>query len=122
MKRAILAAVLLAAAPAAALDEWTAADTSFQLGVTTLLVADWALTVDFLSRPVPGVETNALLGPHPSRLAVSAYMAGWIVGSAAVARILSQPWRRIWQVTIGAVEVAAVGNNLVVFGGFHGKW
>jgi hypothetical protein len=119
-------AVLLLGFPTQALaaGKWTRADTAFQLGVISLQVADWgqtrAIANGYTSDYIDGngvprtktyYETNVLLGQNPSTGRVDAYFAASILGHTAVAYLLPQPYRRIWQSLFFVVEAHFVIRN-----------
>jgi hypothetical protein len=119
-------AVLLLGLPreAPAAGKWTSTDTALQLGVISLQVADWgqtrAIANGHTSEYMDGngftrtrtyYETNVLLGPNPSAGRVNAYFAASIVGHTAVAYLLPQPYRRIWQSLFIVVEAHFVIRN-----------
>lgn len=104
--------------------KWTRTDTVFQMAVVSLQVADWgqtrAIANGYTSEYVDASgatrtrtyhETNGLLGEHPPSGRVDAYFAASIVGHAAVAYMLPQPYRRIWQSLFIAVEAHFVIQN-----------
>jgi hypothetical protein len=114
---AAVAAALAVAAPARA-DEWTRTDTVLELGLVALSVTDFGQTSWFLSNRPHAYETNPLLGRHPSRARVATFGALGLASHLAVARLLPQPYRRLWQLAGIGVEVDAVTSNAMTFG-FH---
>jgi hypothetical protein len=94
------------------------------MAVISLQVADWgqtrAIANGYTSEYTDGngikktrayYETNILLGKHPSTGRVDTYFAASIVGHTAVAYLLPQPYRRIWQSLFVIVEAHFVIRN-----------
>ena len=109
----VLAGCLVLASPAWADDEraWTKEDTLRQLTYTTLHVLDWGTTLDIAEKPDRYHENNPILGKHPSRGDVNAYMATTLILNWAVAYAMPHPYREMWQYAGIAVEAYCVGNN-----------
>lgn len=102
---------VVAGASNESLSDWTALDTSYQLGVTVTLLLDYAQTRD-IKNHAGWTETNKLLGEHPSDVRVRNYFIGVAVGHYAVSRALPSGWpRRSWQAGWIAIEVAQVIRN-----------
>jgi hypothetical protein len=119
LRLAAVAAALALALPAPARGEgWTRTDTAFELGLVALSITDFGQTSWFLSHRPRAYETNPLLGRHPSRSRVAAFGAVALGSHAVVARLLPQPYRRLWQLAGIGVEVDAVTSNAMTFG-FH---
>ncbi len=116
--RLVAVALALALASAARADEWTRTDTAFELGLVTLSLTDFGQTSWFLANRPHAYETNPLLGTHPSRAKLAAAGAIGLTTHFLVARVLPQPWRRLWQLAGIGVEADAVSSNARTFG-FH---
>lgn len=116
MKKLIVVAALAFATSAKAdwPEKWTPTDTAFQLAFVGALTLDLWQTV-YIGSPerCPTIlyEMNPLLGrcPKPSRTAVYGVTAA--AGAFAVAWLLPQPYRRIWQSVWIATEVGMVTRN-----------
>jgi hypothetical protein len=108
------------AGPAWAEDDWTTTDSTIEATVQTSIAIDWLTTLG--PRCAGCYESNPVLGRNPSDLTVSTYMATMMIGHYLIARLLPQPWRRIWQGVVLGVEAVAVTNNLVVGGGMRSRW
>jgi hypothetical protein len=87
-------------------DEWTATDTMAEVGCVGLLVIDWSQSLDRRFR-----ESNSLLPAEPNRTAVTTYFLVVISTQLLVARLLPNPWRRIFQVVVIGVEAHSVAHN-----------
>lgn len=114
---AVLLMLSLGWATRACADEWTPTDTAFELAGATLHLADWSQTLAIARNARMhriGVEGNPLLGEVPSNRTVNAYFAGTLVLHAAIAYVLPQPYRRIWQVAWIGLGGFAVGSNLAL--------
>lgn len=118
------------AAPAASifnihLSEWTAKDTILELTFIGITTVDWMQTIRFTqdsSWMANHTEMNPILGSNPSRAKVNTLIPLAMLGHFAVARILPQPWRAIWQMTWITVEGAAVANNTALGIGLSVPW
>ena len=119
--KTIAAVVLLILAMPAVADEWTEDDTIVQLTLTSVMMVDWMQTMNGVQSGKAS-EMNPLLGPHPSRQRINLMIGGAILGHAAVAYILPQPMRRIWQVTVLVAEVGAVAGNATLGIGLSLPW
>lgn len=109
----VLALLLPARAPAA--DPWTPADFVAEAAFESLLLTDMALTLRLHGK---GFETNPVLGPYPTRGAVVAYTAAWLVLHPLIAHHLPGGWRPAFQwVTVG-IQLSAVRRNIYVMGRF----
>lgn len=89
--------------------DWTTKDTIMQAAVTTSLVIDWHQTRQAMADPQRYREMNPLIG-HRAR-AVNQYFAGAIIGSAALAYVLPQPWRERVQAGQIGMELIVIGHN-----------
>ncbi len=116
--------------PASALDPWTKTDTAFQAATVALTLADWGQT-RWMQRQYtkrePGRiywegwrpegiydEINPILGEHPSQSRIDVYFAGLILGHTAIARLLPNPYRRIWQGVFIVTEAGFVAHNITI--------
>lgn len=104
---AIRAAVL--STPPEDRNRWTVADTLFEAATLGLIAADWYQTRTF--RADGREEQNPILGRYPSRARVNALIGAAMLGHPIAARLLPQPWRRIFQSATIAGEGYAVGAN-----------
>jgi hypothetical protein len=94
---------------------WTASDSASQAVVLAALGADYMQTRQIVAnaqRNGGHLESNPVMGERGERVPVPVYFAGVAVASTAVARALPQPWRRISQVALLAVQVKAVAHNM----------
>jgi hypothetical protein len=95
-------------------EEWTLADSTWQLAATSTLLIDYAQTEDLVHQGHNHDyhETNPILGAHPSAGAVRRYFAGAVVLDYLVARALPQgPLRRAFQMGTVGIELATIGHN-----------
>lgn len=79
--------------------------------VDALLVVDTGQAALATRNPAGFVETNPLLGPHPTASNVISYMAAMAVVHAAVAAALPPSWRDRWHFVWMAVEWKTVIHN-----------
>jgi hypothetical protein len=116
-------------------DPWTKTDTAYQAATVTLMSADWMQTSWMMRQNAvkdatrwrnPNgteykrdwkpeyAEINPLLGDHPGQGKINAYFLGIIVGHTAIARLLPNPYRRIWQGIYIVTEAGFVAHNFSV--------
>jgi len=86
----------------------TRTDYALMATSSTLLAADWLLSVDAARRGGHNQETNVLLGPHPSVGRHNTYTALTVIGNLSVARITKPSLRRTVWVAVSAVEARTV--------------
>jgi len=104
-----LALLLLAAAPARALDPWTWQDTAWEATFISLVLIDVGETRALMDGRHH--ELNPIVGPHPSESRLVGLAFAGVVTHAGVAYLLPHGWRRGWQAIGIGIEVAAVGHN-----------
>ena len=93
---------------------WTQADTNRQLGISVLMLADAAQTMDIrnhsdLEEVAP--VTKWILGRNPEPLETSVYFAASIGINYAIARTLPPRYRKVFQYVYIGFEGAIVANN-----------
>jgi len=121
---------------------WTKTDTALEVAFQGVTLLDWnqtlrghdtmkPLTTTVYYNGVPHTttlwntmvpayeENNPLLGRHPSRARINVTIAAAMIGHAAVARLLPQPYRRYWQAVFITIEVGAVTHNVRAGLGLH---
>ncbi len=104
--RTAAAVLLLALAGPAHAGDWESAD-SILLGASIgLKVVDWGQTRNIAQRPREFRETNRFLGEHPSTAEVDRYFALSIAGTAGLAYVLPQQYRRFFL----GVEIISSGH------------
>lgn len=107
--------------------DWTTADTLWQATYTALHVADWGQTLSVAKSCRNGsmsvnnythtweecslMETNPILGEHPSRGEINTYFATTLVLHTAVAYYLPPTYRRVWQSVWVGIESGVVARN-----------
>jgi hypothetical protein len=111
MKTVLITFILVLASLTASAqsNDWTNTDMAMQATVTAALIVDWHQTREAMANPQAYREMNPMIG-HSAR-AVNQYFAGAIIGSAALAYVLPQPWRERFQAGTLAVEIVAIGHN-----------
>lgn len=114
--------------PVMAFDPWTGIDTGFQTTVVALQIIDWKQTRSIAKdeshweHEAPWAQdehhrwaeygpAKYFIGDYPSVNNVNWYFAGSIVGHTAIARVLPNPYRRIWQCIFIAAETKYVAHN-----------
>jgi hypothetical protein len=113
----LLVLAMLGVARDARADRWTAADSASQAVVVTSLTLDYLQTRQIIdnarNRPEMGhLERNPIMGERGERVPVPIYFAGVAIAHTGLARALPQPWRRISQVALVAVQIKAIGTNM----------
>jgi hypothetical protein len=112
LKRKLLSlTILLAMYGSAGAGEWKPTE---QIIVTTLLVADWGQTRDAARRDDLKEGWNPILGEYPSTGRVDRYFAATVIGYNIAAYYLPPKWSRRLAYVVGAVQISAVGNNLIL--------
>jgi hypothetical protein len=101
-------------------EEWTNTDTAWEATFLLFLAADWGQTLYIAGHGEEHVESNKILGAHPSRARVNTAMllagAGhiavsrWLPSEAEIFGISINP-RRIWQFVWIGIEANAVRTN-----------
>jgi hypothetical protein len=109
----------LLARPAAAHDarRWTTTNTVLELSLVTATLVDTTQTVHFLRQGEE--EMNPIVGPRPAAGKLLAYNGVALGLHAAVAYVLREPYRSLWQCVWLGAELGQVGSNAGVHGGFH---
>ena len=97
---------------------WTKTDTAFEATFLLTLALDYGQTRTWISNPNVH-EVNPILGREPSAGKVRVYFLACAVGHVAVARLLPNPYRRIWQAVWIGVEGVTVYNNTRLVGGLR---
>jgi hypothetical protein len=119
-RAAVVMAMMASLVGPARADEWTRADTAFEVTYAVLHVADWRQTVDLVRNHPDRHETNPILGSHPSQAKVDGYFLAALGGHVLVARVLPMPYRRLWQCAWIGIEGTYVRRNHVY--GFRMEW
>lgn len=105
-----VAALLLLLAPTVATAQRrTTLDYGLAIGSTLLIAADWSQTEQYAQQHAG--EGNPLLGEHPSEGTVNTYFTLATVANAS-ALLLPRTPRRIWYVTVAALEAWTVAHNM----------
>lgn len=96
-----------------AFDEWKSHNTVLQATATALIVADWAQTRQFVhNQPGTGQpyeKVNPFLRHNPD--IVDIYFPACIILNAAVAYVLPEPYRTVWQSGSIVFEAVIVERN-----------
>ncbi|MDR3669673.1 MAG: hypothetical protein P4L36_02455 [Holophaga sp.] len=107
-----LAFGLLAGGPRAMAWEpapWTRTDTLWEVGFVGIVAADCAQSSQIVA--LGRYERNPFLPRHPDPKTMRFICLGSVTGHYVISRILPVEWRRRWQVTTFALEVATVADN-----------
>lgn len=96
-------------------DAWTPTDTAAQAAVLLTLGADYLQTREIVAcgrDPACGQrESNPIMGHGGERVPPAVYFATIAVAHTAAARVLPQPWRRLSQIALVAVQAYVVHHN-----------
>jgi hypothetical protein len=98
---------------------WTPEEKALQATYTVLHVADWGQTRYIAEHPDEHYEYNPLIGKHPSKSKVDAYMLASLIGHYAVVSVLPDPYRHWFQVGTLAIKTGLVGHNISAGIGFE---
>ena len=109
-------------------NDWTKADTAWQLTYVAFHVADWGQTLHIreCDRGESAVyngqtyykdgcnheEGNPILGSYPSRGEVNTYFATTLILHTAIAYYLPPKYRRVWQIAWIGIEANMVSHNI----------
>ena len=99
-----------------AVDSWSGANTALELTFATEVVVD-AMQTRYALDNTKFVETNPILGKHPSPAKIYGLSAAGIVGHAAIAYILPKGFREMWQIVFLVPEAVNVAGNYTLIGG-----
>lgn len=95
-----------------AANPWTKTDSIFQYVAESTILADWGQTRYIASHPtIFHEEQNHYLGKHPSTATVNRYFIGCLCLDPAIAYVLPQPYRRLFQAGTISIEAQAVAHN-----------
>jgi len=104
-------------------DPWTHQDIMLEITWQALHIVDMGTTLNITDHPDRYWEINPILGRHPSREAVYAYMTASAILHPIIAHYLpvKTVWlgfrfnpRRIWQATTWYISAWNVQNNLSI--------
>ncbi len=87
---------------------WTRTDTAVEVAVIALLTVDYVQT---LAITRDGRESNMLIGASGERVHPTVYFPMVAAIHLAASRLLPQPWRRVAQGAVIAVQTSAVVTN-----------
>lgn len=104
--------MLLFASPALA-DEWSNTSKWLFAATAAAYLADGASTIGFLHQ-TDAVETNPILGKHPTDAQVIAYISGCILLSWAIADLLPDSYRPFFLIPVMLVEIKASRHNFII--------
>lgn len=118
--RYLLAIILLALTTCQPVyaDKWTNTDTALQLTYTAVHIADWAQTRQIALHPDIWYEKNLILGTNPHSDKVDAYFALTLLGHTAIAYMLPDPYRNLWQGAWIGIESGVIYGNYIR-AGYH---
>ena len=91
-------------------DQWTSKDTAYQSAFLLINAVDYLQTKEIIRNP-KFYERNLILGRNPSHNAVDAYFAGSALAHTAIAYILPERYRRVWQYVFIGLQAGCVAHN-----------
>lgn len=101
----------------AAVDDWLALPSKDNwLGYTAaaLLIVDYGQTLNIQSRS-DYVETNAILGEHPTRGQITTYFATVLIGHYLINTLdFTQKIKNYWNTGVIGVQLYTVANNFKI--------
>jgi len=96
---------------AEAADPWDGQDIGLEVTYQILHLIDWGQTLDIAAQPEHYREINPLMGDHPSRSRVNAYMGASALAHLGITHFLPKSWRPYWQgLTIGMTGALVIHN------------
>jgi hypothetical protein len=121
----MMATTIMAAAIAAS--AWTPGDTQAELTLVALSAVDVMQTRAFLRmRDENGCyrfrEENPVLGERPGALRLYGTAAAALAVHAAIAYVLPQPARAVWQGAVIGIEAAMVARTSIMVGSLTLQW
>ena len=94
-----------------AFDPWSRQDIALEATWQLLHLIDWGQTLDISAQPTRYREINPLIGDHPSRARVNAYMGLSTLTHLGITHLLPKSCRPYWQaVTIGITGGLVIHN------------
>lgn len=111
MRAAISALLILASGDACA--QWERTDTAMLAGAMTLIVVDWGQARDMVKRQASEGyhENNPLLPEHPTTADINHAAIIGLAGTAGLAYVLPQQYRRWFLGGVIVIETAVVAKN-----------
>lgn len=113
-QRVIIVALCLLAGPVHAGEPWDAVDATLGATAAAALVVDWRQTREIRA---PMIETNRILGEHPSTARIDGYFIGAALVGYLIADALPRPWRRAFLTGGAVIELTVVRKNRLI--GLH---
>jgi hypothetical protein len=111
MKLILIIILLCLPVGAQAADPWDKQDIALEVLWQCLHAVDWGQTLDIASRPERYREINPLIGEHPSRARVNAYMGLSTLTHIGITHLLPKSYRPYWQmITIGISGTLIIHN------------
>jgi len=107
------AALFIFFSGAAAAQEWTRTDILMLTGAMGLSLVDWGQTRDMVKRPASEGyhENNPLLPTHPTAADVNRAALIGLAGTAGLAYVLPQTYRRWFLGAVIVIETGVVARN-----------
>ena len=98
--------------------EWSRTDTALEATYLALHSVDWSQSKYIAKHPESFYETNVFLGKHPHGGDVNVYFATTAIAHIAVAYLLPEKYRSMFQVATIGMEIGYVGKNYHIGIGF----
>lgn len=91
-------------------EKWDNSTIALEVSWQIIHALDWGTTLDIASHPRM-YEMNPILGDHPSRGTINAYMLAGAILHPIVTEVLPVRWRVWWQaITIGMSGACVINN------------
>ena len=87
-------------------------DWAFQGVAATTIILDWRQTRNIVDNPNKFYEINPMLSKYPHKDKIDAYFLGSLIGNTVIARLLPNPYRRIWQIITIGYESGFIIHNV----------
>ena len=110
IRKLLLSLLLLTLPTLSKANDWTTNDTIRQTAVLSTFSLDYAQTRD-IKNHAWAYETNPILGRHPSDRRITLYFLSASVIHTGIAYKLPPDWRRGFQYTTLALQLAVIAHN-----------
>ena len=115
MRALLLSLLLLIPSAAWAWEDWDQTTRTMFVASSIAITADWATTRNMTRRYDEGYyELNPILGTHPSRTEVDAYMIGMLVSNYFITDWLPQEYRIFYLGWRTITHGSAAQNNMSI--------
>lgn len=108
----LVLAFVLIASPVHGADKWTDGDIAREVVFQAMHVIDYHQTMNVVNHPDKYRELNPVIGEHPSRDRLNAFMFTGAVLHIGVTHFLPAKWRPYWQYLTIGIKAGCIVQNL----------